>query len=119
MNKGVIIGLGVLGALALLGSSSKAAMLPSPPPPPPPPPIKPKPKTPGVQVTIGPGTIDQEVAIPDGWIAAMPGEIPSDTVAQMKALNNPPGTHYPFQVNGKNYLGLVMRDGSVAILVEG
>jgi hypothetical protein len=113
VKKGLLIGLGVLGALALLGSSSKAAVSQVPPPPPPP-----KPKPPGVRVDIGPATIEK-VQIPEGWIAAPPGEIPAGTVAQMQALHDPPGTKYPFQANGKNYLGLVLQDGSVAILEEG
>lgn len=115
-SKALLIGLGVIGALALLGSSSKAAVAPLPTPPPPPPP---KPKKPGVHVDIGPATITPEVSVPDGWIASPPGTLPADTLAQMRSLGGAPGTKYPFQMNGKNYLGLVMSDGSLAILEEG
>lgn len=118
MKKGLLIGLGVLGALALLGSSSKAAVSPIPTPPPPQPP-KPKTKPPGVQVDIGPATITPDVVVPEGWIASPPGTLPADTLAQMRTLGGAPGTKYPFQMNGKNYLGLVLGDGSLAILEEG
>ena len=113
MKKGLLIGLGVLGALALLGGSSKAAVSPPGPPPPPP-----RPRPPGIRIDIGPAAIET-VQIPKGWIAAPPGEIPASTITQMQALHDPPGTKYPFQTNGKNYLGLVLQDGSVAILEEG
>jgi hypothetical protein len=121
-NKGLFIGLGILGVLAFYGSPKASAATtplvpPTPPtPPPPPPPVaKPKPK-PKVDVSIGPAIIDSPV--PAGWIAARPTPELDKVRSDVKATlgDSPVGTKFPFQMNDKKYLAIVLPGGEVGIL---
>lgn len=127
MKKGLLIGLSALGLLAFFASSSKASAAPLPPVPPPTPPTPPPPAKPSApspatptpkkprptEVEFGPITFE-ETPIPSGWIPTKPTpqieQIRTDI--QQKLSGSPAGTSFPFQVENKNYLAIVVMDSS-------
>lgn len=113
-----------LGGLALLaGSSAKAMALPGPvpttPPTPAPPsvPVSTKPKSkPKVSAPVAtssdvPATVNETV-LPSGWIAAPPSSALSQAAKDMANLGDPVGTRYPFQIENRKYLAVVIADGA-------